>query len=152
MSKQPTMDERLLPKKLQLVSYVVDKRIVYFLTFKEVTFKQQVPVIYCTNSIQFSFNLLAITCLDTDVINCPKWAIQGECENNPWMMDNCKKSCGVCGKSYVAHYPIFNRLLSVIIFLCARDLYDWLILEHLLPQPCPFSFHLTSYFRDSINL
>lgn len=41
---------------------------------------------------------LAVSCKDVDFINCPKWAVKGECETNSWMMDNCAKSCGICGK------------------------------------------------------
>lgn len=48
--------------------------------------------------MQLCLILSATSCLDSDVTNCPRWAIQGECDTNPWMKDNCKKSCGVCGK------------------------------------------------------
>jgi len=38
-----------------------------------------------------------VSCKDIDLINCPKWAFYGECETSSWMIDNCAKSCGVCG-------------------------------------------------------
>lgn len=56
--------------------------------------------------MQLCLILSAISCLDSDVTNCPRWAIQGECDTNPWMKDNCKKSCGVCGK-YGNYCPPF---------------------------------------------
>merc|ERR1719225_1532051 len=35
-------------------------------------------------------------CID-DNQNCENWANNGECEANPtWMLENCRKSCGVC--------------------------------------------------------
>lgn len=41
-------------------------------------------------------------CTDSDPIQCPLWAANGECTKNPsWMRKNCQKSCEICGKHLI---------------------------------------------------
>lgn len=42
--------------------------------------------------------MFVLECFDTYKDDCPRWASQGECTNNPsWMTAFCKKSCWGCG-------------------------------------------------------
>ncbi|CAL4135384.1 unnamed protein product [Meganyctiphanes norvegica] len=57
-------------------------------------------------------------CID-QVSQCPEWAKDGECENNPvWMRPNCPVSCDLCGMHICACIYLFVYLLYTSEFAC----------------------------------
>lgn len=56
----------------------------------------------CPSALTLCMNVAGVTtssCEDSNKVQCPLWAKNGECEKNPaWMKVNCRKSCKVCSK------------------------------------------------------
>ena len=55
------------------------------------------PSLAWTNGlIAYVTHFIGLKCID-DRKECPEWASDGECTNNPgFMLNNCKKSCKTC--------------------------------------------------------
>ena len=71
-------------------------------------------------------------CQDTNE-DCPQWAVQGECKNNPnYMLSGCPMSCGTCGRLMDAiadtdadgGYKDSQQQLRAISNMACRDLHD----------------------------
>jgi hypothetical protein len=49
---------------------------------------------------------IGAACADSDTVQCPLWAANGDCESNiAWMTANCAVSCSPCGKSDAGDCP-----------------------------------------------
>jgi len=64
--------------------------------------------------IDINVNIIIIKgykdCQDNNInnIHCDSWARSGECNNNPaYMLENCKRSCKICGK--ILRFYIYDK-------------------------------------------